>query len=69
MGGRADGSNASAARRAAGEALAVAALRIQGERKHGRGTPLLTTLPSEGLVLAPLRLPAGELPSAFEALF
>ena len=41
IGGLADGGNASAARRAAGEALAIAALRIPGELKSGRSAPPL----------------------------
>ena len=48
IGGLANGSNASTARRAAGEALAIAALQIQGKLKCGRGSPPLVTMPSGG---------------------
>ena len=48
IGGRAEGGNAPAARRAAGEALAIAALRIPGELKSGRSAPPLTVTLSTG---------------------
>ena len=69
IGGLADGSNASAARRAAGEALAIAALRIPGELKHGRGTPPLTVMLLTGAAVGYPTHPDRGLPSAFEAPF